>query len=108
LHTFFNIKNSLSRSAYIGHLLVFELILICFLAVVPISFHDSYNQLLMLVYETIRKIGLACITVQRLNDLNKPLPHLLFILVPIYNLYFILCLLFCKGKKTIVEESSNL
>lgn len=39
----------------------------------------------------------VCITVQRLHDIERPGYHLWFLLIPIYNIYLSLVLIFKKG-----------
>lgn len=42
-------------------------------------------------------IGISCITVKRLHDLGKPGTHFWLLLIPLYNVYLSLVLLFQKG-----------
>jgi uncharacterized membrane protein YhaH (DUF805 family) len=95
---FFNIKNKLSRSAFIGYLFAFELLLISFRALIPSNFYLNNIEIVNLLYRIVEIFGVVCIVTQRLNALNKPMTHILFILIPFYNLYFVWSLFFSRGK----------
>ena len=98
MHRFFSLKGRLSRGLFIGNLFAVTIFFIGFTALYPYELF-GYNNL-DLVHNIINKLNLlsiTCLMIQRLHDLNKSSIHSLLLLIPIYNIFLILCILFKRG-----------
>ncbi|PAB59086.1 DUF805 domain-containing protein [Anaeromicrobium sediminis] len=81
-------KGRIDNLRFIGYsffLLIFD---------ISLSVLISFN---LYIFYIILIWGISCLIVQRLHDLDRPLEHILLLLIPIYNIYLFFCLLFKKG-----------
>lgn len=83
-------------------MLVYEVILISLKAVIPFDFYISHMFMLDLFFHIIHVYGISCLTVQRLNSLGRPMSQIFYAIVPVYNIYFIGILLFCRSTDSLV------
>lgn len=96
LKRYFTFKGRINRAKYFW---------ISFLVGIPIvilSIMIEYSEsisfiLLVLLLEIIATILSVCLVVQRLHDIKRPGAHFWLLLIPLYNIYLGLVLLFKKG-----------
>lgn len=92
----FSYNGCLSRSEFVGYLFVLQILILCLTAIPIVSMLD-------IVYKIIFIIGISCLIVQRLHDLDRPSVHLFLLLIPIYNIILILDLFFRKTSEEMQE-----
>lgn len=86
----------LNRFSFLCYIFLYQIIVISIESVLMI-FIPYGTGAYKLIVNTMHLWGIACLTVQRLHDLNRPMKHLLLFLVPFYNLYLLWNILFVKG-----------
>jgi uncharacterized membrane protein YhaH (DUF805 family) len=92
----FNISGKMDRIDYFGY--SFLLGLISFIVGALIFYVNNLFSVFVLLLICIFVIIFAInITVKRLHDLGRPGTHCLLLLIPVYNIYFSIILLFKKG-----------
>ncbi|MCT4507827.1 MAG: DUF805 domain-containing protein [Tepidibacter sp.] len=98
MHRFFSLKGRLSRGLFIGHIFAVTIFFIGLTALYPHRLF-GYNNLDLLhnIINKLNLLSITCLIIQRLHDLNKSSLHALLLLIPIYNIFLILCILFKRG-----------
>ncbi|RZB37133.1 MAG: hypothetical protein SRB2_01402 [Desulfobacteraceae bacterium Eth-SRB2] len=105
----FSIQGRLARSKYLNLniiMLIFNsfLAVICLIVYKLISFKTVYIIIAIFFLLLIQSLQLLIYffqSIKRLHDLDRPGSHLLLSLIPIYNIYFNLVLLFKEGTRDV-------
>lgn len=105
MHNIFTPNCRIRRSHFWGYLFMLMILESSIGALVTAYPYDGIH---IIIHKTLGYIvrlaevwSISCLMVQRLHDLNRPLEHLLYLLVPIYNIYVLFCILFVKGNDEI-------
>lgn len=100
MHSIFTPNGRIRRSHFWGYIFILMILELCIGAIIPFQ----YGVIEIILRKTLGPAFysvcfwiISCLMIQRLHDLNRPLKHLLYLLVPIYNLYLLFCILFVKG-----------
>lgn len=96
LKNYFTFEGRMNRLKYFG--IIFLLGIIG--AIFSVATELTYNLVLAYINVSFSVIALIInifVTVQRLHDLKRPGFHYFLTFIPIYNIYFLLYLLFKKG-----------
>ncbi|WP_432664158.1 DUF805 domain-containing protein [Wukongibacter baidiensis] len=93
---YFSFEGRINRARY------FLIPLLVGIVAIPLRLTAIYTEsmLLVMVNFLVSLVIFAlqlCVTIQRLHDIERPGIHYLFLLIPLYNIYFALVLLFKKG-----------
>ena len=94
-----------NRAWYLWHILLDDLAIITGILLFTLLSGLTGSMLFMLPALGVLIGGLwagVCITIKRLHDLNRPGWHWLLLMIPLYNIYLGITLLFRKG-----TEGSN-
>lgn len=89
-----------NRAWYLWHIILDDLAIITGVLVFVLLASLTESMLFMLPAVGVLFAGLwagVCITVKRLHDLNRPGWHWLLLMIPLYNIYLGIMLLFKKG-----------
>ena len=97
-----NWKNYFSFEGRVNRIKYFFITLICELLCLPVKIIPEFtqNEMLQLQYGIVLILAIIvsiCVTVQRLHDIDRPGIHFFLLLIPFYNIYLGLVLLFKKG-----------
>ena len=92
----FSFSGRLNRGRYIGYSISIS-ILELFASILPNYFNDSIILLILLLVSLLLAAAAISITIQRLHDIERPGWQLILLIVPLYNVYLILKLLFTPG-----------
>jgi len=98
----FSMKGRLNRAGYFWILFAFSTFNIFgYLVISPSTREPGVINILAVIFYLILYTGLSALAafqgVKRLHDLNRPGSHYLLLLIPLYNIYLSLILLFEKG-----------
>ncbi|CAH2213244.1 conserved protein of unknown function [Tepidibacter aestuarii] len=98
MHRFFSLKGRLSRGLFIGNIFAVIIFFTVLSTLYPYHLFD-YNQFKLVdkIINTFNLLSIVCLIIQRLHDLDKSSIYALLLLVPIYNIFLILCILFKRG-----------
>ena len=92
----FSTGGRLNRARYFGFILIFGIIngILSFI----VQTVDSIGALIFIIALYIPcLVANVCVVVKRLHDLDRPGSHYWLLLVPLYNIFLSLMLLFSKG-----------
>ena len=95
----FSTKGRVNRAWYLGHVLLDDLV-IAGMATVLLLAADLLTGLFWLPLVGVGVAGAwaaMAVTIKRLHDLDRPGWHVLFLLIPLYNIFFGLVLMCVKG-----------
>jgi uncharacterized membrane protein YhaH (DUF805 family) len=89
-----------NRAWYLWHIVLDDLAIITGVLVFILLSGLTDSMLFMLPAAGVLVAGVwagVCITIKRLHDLNRPGWHWLLFMIPLYNIYLAILLLFKKG-----------
>lgn len=97
----FSYKGRINRSKYL--LFLFGLSIISFTVSVILEMGDNIAvTIIAIILSIVLSVKTICVEIERLHDIERPGIHVLLLLIPFYNIYLKLVLLFKKG-----TEGSN-
>ncbi|SKC71944.1 DUF805 domain-containing protein [Maledivibacter halophilus] len=103
---YFTFKGRINRAKYIWIPFLIGILAVIFQAIFIST--ESIGLLLVVILLSIASTVLGiCLTVQRLHDIERPGTHYWLLLIPIYNIYLGLLLLFKKGTDGPNEYGEN-
>ncbi|MCT4620980.1 MAG: DUF805 domain-containing protein [Marinisporobacter sp.] len=93
---FFTFNGRINRLGYFGYIFLAGLVTI--IPQVVYQFTENTFALILYIGFYIAYMALSiCLAVQRLHDIERPGVHWFLLLIPLYNIYLGLLLLFKKG-----------
>jgi uncharacterized membrane protein YhaH (DUF805 family) len=96
MSNFFNFKGRVNRAKYFLYLLATSFIG----GISDIVLNNTDNITIIIVlafFNIVLLVKYICVTIQRFHDIERPGTHFWLLLIPFYNIYIELVLLFKKG-----------
>lgn len=99
MSNFFSFEGRINRAKYFLYLVLINLaILITFILLKTlVNTNSAIVNIIIIIVCIVSAVKSACVTVQRLHDIERPGTHYWLLLIPIYCIYLKLILLFKKG-----------
>lgn len=103
---FFNFNGRINRLKYFLQLFILGFSSTS-LGILARNTNNTILNVIIVFLHILLILKTICISIQRLHDLKRPAIHIFLGLIPFYNIYFHLILLFKKGNETSNEYGDN-